>query len=133
MKPIANNGTLRLPLKTVGLHEPDTALAEPEDPDTSAVTEESAPISTSSVATTAAAESTAQPTEQSTEQSTATVGVDPIEPPQQTEVPTTDNTSEDEDEPKEFKSWQDYWDWLTGKVDDLWSKLTGSEDGDESS
>ncbi|KAF7535942.1 hypothetical protein G7054_g4967 [Neopestalotiopsis clavispora] len=133
MKPIANNGTLRLPLKTVGLHEPDTALAEPEDPDTSAVTAESAPISTSSVATTAAAESTAQPTEQSTEQSTATVGVDPIEPPQETEVPTTDNASEDEDEPKEFKSWQDYWDWLTGKVDDLWSKLTSSEDGDESS
>jgi hypothetical protein len=30
--PKPNNGTLRLPLKTVGLHSPDTALDEPSDP-----------------------------------------------------------------------------------------------------
>lgn len=128
MKPIANNGTLRLPLKTVGIHEPETILGDPEDPETNAATEESAPVtvSTSPVETSPAVESAEQPS--------APVGVDPVESqiPQEPEVPAEGDASENNDTPKEFKSWQDYWDWLTGKVDDLWNKLTSSGDSDDS-
>ncbi|KAI4593474.1 hypothetical protein KJ359_009365 [Pestalotiopsis sp. 9143b] len=141
MKPIANNGTLRLPLKTVGLHEPETVLGDPEDPETNAATEESTPVdvSTSPVETGSAVESAQQPPETVgvdpvAAQPSATVGIDPVESqiPQEPEVPAEGNTGENDDTPKEFKSWQDYWDWLTGKVDDLWNKLTSSGDSDDS-
>lgn len=141
MKPIANNGTLRLPLKTVGLHEPETILGDPEDPETNAAAEESAPVtaSNSPVEASSAVESAEQPPETVgvdpvAEQPSATVGVDPVESqiPQEPEVPAEGDATENDDTPKEFKSWQDYWDWLTGKVDDLWNKLTSSGDSDDS-
>jgi hypothetical protein len=122
MKPIPNNGTLRLPLKTVGLHEPDATIDEPEDPEPDQVSGESATTATS----TSPAE-TISVTEPNVQPPTI-IGVDPVDPPQDPESSTVDSASDSNEGPKEFKSWQDYWAWLTGKVDDLWHKLTGSDD-----
>ncbi|KAI0476417.1 ectonucleotide pyrophosphatase/phosphodiesterase family member 1 [Xylariaceae sp. FL0804] len=63
MKSIANNGTLHLPLKVVGFHDPETVLEEPEDPVPTSAASDDAPttstsadaISSSTTATTAAA------------------------------------------------------------------------------
>lgn len=57
------------------------------------------------------------------EQPPTAVGVDPID-----ELPPSGGGDEDGvDEDHEFKSMKDYWDWLKGKLDDLWSDVTGSE------
>ncbi|KAK9420944.1 putative Pyrophosphatase/phosphodiesterase [Seiridium unicorne] len=127
MKPIPNNGTLRLPLKTVGLHDSETLLEEPADPVPTATAEDVATgvMSISPVETSSAADPNEQPP--------TAVGVDPVDPLKEPETnPAEDNdggSEEGDEQPKEFKSWQDYWDWLTGKVDDLWHKITSSEDG----
>lgn len=122
MKPMPNNGTLRLPLETIGLHGPETILEDPEDSYINSTAEDvaTAVMSISPVETSSASDVDEQPP--------TTVGVDPVEPSQDPEAPTEDTGDNSGDEPKEFKSWQDYWDWLTGKVDGIWHKLTGSED-----
>lgn len=122
MKPMPNNGTLRLPLKTVGFHDAETTLEEPEDPEPSATAEDIATgvMSISPIETSSAADANEQPP--------TAVGTDPVDAPEDVESPTGDVNDNNDDEPKEFKSWQDYWDWLTGKVDDLWHKITSSED-----
>ncbi|KAF7559828.1 hypothetical protein G7046_g4334 [Stylonectria norvegica] len=43
IEPVANNGTLRLPLKPIGLHDPDETPETPEDPEPSSAGQDSGP------------------------------------------------------------------------------------------
>jgi hypothetical protein len=137
MKPMPNNGTLRLPLKTIGLHAPGAGVQEPEVPtytQTSTTTEAvAAAVSTSSTTTsTTAVSTTASPTAESTSlpaASTATVGVDPVDVP--VEQPPSEGSGESDDGNKSTSMLSEYWDWITGKIGDLWTNLTGSGDGSE--
>lgn len=73
MEPIPNNGTLRLPLKIVGLHSDEAVLEQPEDPVSTSTSEAAATGVTSILPTaTATPSSTQKPT-------TVSVGVDPVE------------------------------------------------------
>ncbi|KAI1872279.1 hypothetical protein JX265_001603 [Neoarthrinium moseri] len=124
MDPMPNNGTLRLPLKTVGLHDTESAPERPADPEPSPAAAE--PTTTEDSAT---GVMTISPIEASSaadpdEGPPTAVGVDPSEPPQ--EQSPDDGNEGEEDEPS-FDSLSDYWDWLTGKLDDLWSKISGSD------
>ncbi|KAJ2971173.1 hypothetical protein NUW58_g9491 [Xylaria curta] len=89
MKPMPNNGTLRLPLQVVGLHDDETVLEQPEDPVPTSTTED---IATGMMSILPIA---ATP---STQQSTASLGTDPVgDAPKQ---PTSPAKSEESKEPQ---------------------------------
>ncbi|KAK4250904.1 alkaline-phosphatase-like protein [Corynascus novoguineensis] len=152
--PVPNNGTLRLPLKPIGLHEEPATneLDTPADPAEVHTTSTSAappppPKPTSSVSVnTGSTGSAAEPSVPS-----KSVGVDqPVSPPQSTNEPTSEPASDssdggksgsdsdtggDEDDPsavdKVESKVKDFWDWFTGKVGTWWDKVTGNAKGGE--
>lgn len=122
-----NNGTLHLPLKIVGLHDPDTMLEEPADPapietaegDTATGAMSILPVmETSTVLET----STVVVTSSEAAQPSSTVGVDPpiVDEPQ--EPPQDDN---DEGDDSGSSWWQDTWDWVKDKFDGLVDTVKG--------
>lgn len=120
-----NNGTIRLPLQTVGLHDAETILTEPEDP---------VPVTESALVATGVMSILpieTNPIVNPDEPPATAIGVDPIDDSGNSE-PSEDEGTDESEEPTGFKSWQDYWDWLTGKVDDLWHKITSSGDEQDS-
>ncbi|KAK4229546.1 alkaline-phosphatase-like protein [Podospora fimiseda] len=134
--PASNNGTLRLPLKPIGLHS-DNHLETPADPAehtlvTSSSLKASAstkPVMVNPVTTSAAS---ANPTVTVTQTVEKTVGVDkPV--PQATGKPSFDQEggSEDGDEKsgidKVGDSVKNFWDWFTGKVSNWWDKVTTTQ------
>ncbi|KAI3321657.1 Phosphodiest-domain-containing protein [Xylariaceae sp. AK1471] len=136
MEPMPNNGTLRLPLKVVGLHNDEIVLEQPEDPVPTSKTEDVAtgmmsilPISISS----------------STKKPTASVGVDPVqdEPqrptqPAQPEKPEKPQPPEKPEEPQQpekpdgdeskgkvwWDSFKETYDWVKDKFNNLIDKVT---------
>lgn len=125
LPPKPNNGTLRLPLRPVGLHTPETTPSDPQDPvssysksvtaATSAVTPNIV-ISISPIEASSAADpNTVPPT---------MVGVD--HPDTAVDRPTVTDGSE----VPEAKS---FWDWLTSKLDGIkvWFSEIGSGGGKE--
>ena len=155
--PKVSNGTLRLPLAPVGLHDAGSTIEEPADP-VPAYTMES---STSVVKTTTAS-ATASTTVATT--STATVGVDPVKdkatstasspssstsssatssstsssalPAQPTETP-SDDAEDPGDDPdqtaldKVADAANHFWGWLTDKIEEAWDKVKGDKKTDE--
>jgi hypothetical protein len=118
MKPIANNGTLRLPFKPVGLHDSELAPELDPAPDSSAVAEEATtPVSM-------------EPTIQ--------VGVDtfsitspfssPTLEPAPAETASEANEAQDNDGKSKslLDSFKDGWHWFTNKVSGFIHKITGS-------
>ncbi|KAJ8108982.1 hypothetical protein ONZ43_g6261 [Nemania bipapillata] len=89
MNPMPNNGTLRLPLKIVGLHNADIPLEQPEDP---------VPVSTVEEVTTKMTATLPISTPSSTKPVTATIGVDPVE--NEPKRPTRPATPEKSKEPQ---------------------------------
>lgn len=134
LTPMPNNGTLHLPLRTIGMHEsPDTGLDTPPDPD---------PVDTTSSATTSLSEAPASrptkpvlvnpvPTTATETRTSASTSVgadipDPSPTGQEGNGNGDEDGDEDEDESDEDAE-QSLWDWFTGKVDELWNKITGSK------
>jgi hypothetical protein len=152
ISPAANNGTLRLPLKPIGLHsDPATSVLDtPADPP---VESHQPPASTSAAAPTTPSEQPtnqpilADPVSTSSVEPTASphpsVGVDqPEAAPQPTgsssEAGDGSNEGGDGDEDGDDSSPMDkvkgFWDWFTGKVSNWWGHVTGNgeADGDDS-
>ncbi|KXX74532.1 Ectonucleotide pyrophosphatase/phosphodiesterase family member 3 [Madurella mycetomatis] len=138
--PAPNNGTLRLPLKPVGLHsDPGTGLDTPADPveafpvSTSAAPEPTKSILVNPISTNDAA---AGPTK--------SVGVD-TPAPQPTEHLSSDDSESDSDSDSDDdgggksavdkieSSVKDFWEWFTGKVSHWWDKVKGHDDKSNSS
>ncbi|KAF4629367.1 hypothetical protein G7Y89_g8777 [Cudoniella acicularis] len=148
LTPKPNNGTLRLPLSTIGLHSPEATPEEPADP----------PLSSSAPAPASAApfsppSSPHIPSPTSTAEADAVISISPIEnpnpsnpeqPPQMVGVdPVTGDSNADRpvvpgsgmsEEEKDFLSW------FQGKLDEVkewWGDVVGSkgkgEGGEEGS
>ncbi|CAK7206589.1 hypothetical protein SEUCBS139899_009388 [Sporothrix eucalyptigena] len=161
IEPKPNNGTLRLPLKPIGLH--DTApVEEPADPVPAYSKETTAvPIATQPTkpATVGVDPINAKPTIVTT---SATVGVDPIvvdkpatktvssssssssatSQPAASSAPGSDkgdNSGSDSDSPGKGKNplnkvadaANDLWNWLTDKIGEAWGKIKGSTSSKE--
>ncbi|KAI2619624.1 ectonucleotide pyrophosphatase/phosphodiesterase family member 3 [Hypoxylon sp. NC1633] len=123
MTAMPNNGTLHLPLKVVGLHDPNTVLDEPADPVPTQAAEEDVATGAMSIL----------PVETSTEvpQPSSTVGVDPVvDTPEEQDPP-----PQDDDEAKDEGSswWQDAWGWVKDKFDGLIDKISSIGEGEDSS
>ncbi len=147
--PAPNNGTLRLPLKPIGLHDDGSAtngLEPPADPvETHATTTSpkaeptTNPILVNPVSTSGSASTTpaTNPILVNPVAPTSTVGVDqPVPPPQPTQQPTGSGSDGDSDSGDDDSSAvdkvgskvQDFWDWFSGKVSNWWGKVTGQKD-----
>ncbi|KAI0188460.1 alkaline-phosphatase-like protein [Xylaria flabelliformis] len=138
MNPMPNNGTLRLPLKVVGLHNDETALEQPEDP-VPTTTSENVAIDMMSILPIVTSSSTSKPT--------ATLGVDPVveepkrptppekpELPEQPEIPEKSKEPEKPEDPEKpddgkSSSWWDAFketvDWAKDKFNGFIDKITG--------
>lgn len=113
LEPKPNNGTLRLPLSPIGLHDPQTAVEEPADPPTHTLEP------TSSVGS--------QPMPTSNP-----VGVDPVDSGP-ADTPSSDGDDGQKggggkDDDKSASTVAALWEWLTHKLNDLWEKVTGNGD-----
>ncbi|KAI0803627.1 alkaline-phosphatase-like protein [Xylaria sp. FL0064] len=139
MEPVPNNGTLRLPLKVVGLHNDEMELEQPEDPVSTSTGKDSATGMMSILPV---------PTASSTDISTISLGAEdqPIRPtrpakpeaskepqqsgePQQEEVPEETEKPETPDEGKGSPWWKPFketFDWAKDKFNDLVDKITGA-------
>jgi hypothetical protein len=117
MEPLANNGTLRLPLKTAGLHDSESTLDQPADPvSTTSLSPSTTPTSTATLLETS---------EAAPAQTSSLVQVDPVD--EDKEKPPSDGDDDDhQDDGQHRGGLLGAWDWLTEKLDGLWDKLTGS-------
>ncbi|GME54605.1 Type I phosphodiesterase/nucleotide pyrophosphatase/phosphate transferase [Neofusicoccum parvum] len=137
--PAPNNGTLRLPLKPVGLHsdvEPEDSPADPPAPSAAATTAAAATASAAASAAQSAAHSvasaaaSAQPKPSGTETETAEpVPSEEDEDAKEGEGGESDSSDDDEDEEDE-KSW---WEWFSDKVNAAkgWAIDTAHKAGDK--
>ncbi|KAL2023564.1 hypothetical protein VTK56DRAFT_2172 [Thermocarpiscus australiensis] len=132
--PAPNNGTLRLPLKPVGLHSdehagPDTP-ADPVEINSKSTSQSPAPTKSILVSPVSATSVAPGPTKP--------VGVDePAPQPQPTEQGSGTSGDGDSDSDsgdgsaigKVESSVKNFWDWFTGKVSTWWGKVTGHGQG----
>ncbi|KAH8662247.1 alkaline-phosphatase-like protein [Xylariales sp. PMI_506] len=140
IKPIPNNGTLRLPLSTIGLHDSETTIEELKDPETIPSSPELDPtgvLSISPIEASSAADENLVPPQ--------AIGVDPVNtingeqkeptplPPPPPPPPADDNGDKDNEagdkDPNLVTQW---WDWITGKIGDIWDHITTSDDDSSS-
>ncbi len=133
MAPMPNNGTLRLPLRPIGLHS-EPGLDTPADPVSSyTVTSEAPPTPTPTPSPSSTKLVQVDPVTSSSVESpapTATVGVDHPDA-QPSENPADDGEGDEDDEKSQLEkvgqSAKDFWDWFTGKIGEWWDKLSGGE------
>ncbi|KAH9883403.1 ectonucleotide pyrophosphatase/phosphodiesterase family member 1 [Xylariomycetidae sp. FL2044] len=141
LEPMANNGTLRLPLRPVGLHDPDATLEGAEDsaPTASAGTESAEDGEgeeegmMSILPITASIEFPEAPV--------ASVGVDPIDAePERPAAPETTSPEQeqaheggDDDQGEKASGggswWQNTIDWVNDKLDSFIDKISGGSKG----
>ncbi|KAH8907416.1 Phosphodiest-domain-containing protein [Coniochaeta sp. PMI_546] len=134
LTPMPNNGTLRLPLSPIGLHDTDgegSGVETPPDPvDTSTYTSSSAADTPSSNAALTAAPSTAlsgaatEPSPAATSTAAAAETTTSV-----VDIPSapTDTIGDEDDDDENFSETHSFWDWLTDKISDAWNKITGSD------
>jgi hypothetical protein len=149
LAPAPNNGTLRLPLRPVGVHSPDNVLDVPQDPVPAYTKTEAAAESESTAVAGNGKESSAALKTAETAQAAQTTGTAGHAPVSVDPAPTAastgaaaekkpskekpddqvdDDDDDDDDEHKDggiesmVKGW---WDWLTDKTEELWDSVTG--------
>lgn len=129
--PAPNNGTLRLPLKPIGLHS-GNHLEMPADPAVHTLASSSLSSSTKGLAPTkpimvnpvTTAATLATPTVTVTKTVEKTVGADKPTP-QPTEKPSDEGNNVGD-------SVKNFWEWFTGKVSNWWDKVTSTSSESES-
>lgn len=132
LTPASNNGTLRLPLKPVGLHEDVPPIEVPSDPVTSySITSTPAPTPASITASTASMPSPSAP------EAAQSVGSDPVvEDGSSTSNPVQVDKPEEEAKPGDSvwdwakDAFGKAWTWTTGKAEEVWGKIQGDAKGD---
>lgn len=149
IRPAPNNGTLRLPLTPVGLHG-DTEVESPQDPVTtvtsSSVAKETSTTSTQEstenytktvmvnpVQTTSSSSSSSSDISTTARTSTEiphTANADQPKPSDPASDGNTEDDKSDDDDDAE-SAVHGFWDWVTGKIDEWWGKITGSGDKDK--
>jgi len=118
-----NNGTLRLPLSPIGLHDDDegSAIETPPDPVESPKATGSAAGSQSPNTALTMEPSTISPTTSTAAAAATTesVVVDLSPMP-------TDAIGDEDDNDEQMDDKHSFWDWLTDKIGGVWDKITGS-------
>ncbi|KAK8016110.1 ectonucleotide pyrophosphatase/phosphodiesterase 1 [Apiospora rasikravindrae] len=150
MEPKPNNGTLRLPLKPIGLHDSEPG-EELEDPETT-TSSPAAASTTTTISSTSSIKNTVTTTVAAAQNpaSTPPIGVDPVKAssskgsgvdpaaaspskplgvdPVETGPPERPHPDEDKEETHHFKSITELWDWLKDKAGHVWNKVNGGPD-----
>ncbi|KAL8387426.1 hypothetical protein RB595_009911 [Gaeumannomyces hyphopodioides] len=121
LAPVSNNGTLRLPLKPVGLHSPESPIEEQVDPVTSAASTSSAVPSSVS--------SPPPPTKSVGAASTVTITASGTRPTETTPPDKGESAGDDDKHKTTGQKVQELWNWVTGKIEHIWDKITGSGGG----
>ncbi|KAL2158390.1 hypothetical protein VTH06DRAFT_4438 [Thermothelomyces fergusii] len=141
IKPAPNNGTLRLPLKPIGLHDDSAAKgmdtsADPVDAHT--ISSSRAGLRPTSADTVNPARTSSGPTSSApTTAPSKSIGVDqpvsPASPTRPTQAPSGSGNGSDDDQ-DDFSAVdtveskvKEFWDWFTGKVSTWWGKVTGND------
>ncbi|KAL2269055.1 hypothetical protein VTJ83DRAFT_3901 [Remersonia thermophila] len=140
--PAPNNGTLRLPLKTIGIHNDpaDTPADPPESHVLSATSSSSSSPTPKPTPTTTKHVQVNPVTTSSSSSSSATtaptnsIGVDEPAPPPPPGSGDGDDGDSDGDGDgstldKIGSGVKDFWDWFSGKVNEWWGKVTGHGKG----
>ncbi|KAK3935681.1 alkaline-phosphatase-like protein [Diplogelasinospora grovesii] len=138
MTPKPNNGTLRLPLAPVGLHDDEKApgLQVPADPVETATLAEPTVVSSAkpTLANPAVTTGTSITQATPTDSTQPTIGVElpaEPEPTQPVDQPSGSAGGEEQDKNKDLlDKVSDFWDWVAGKVDAWWGKVSGSASND---
>lgn len=126
-----NNGTLRLPLSPIGLHDVDEDgpdIETPPDPVDSSTYSSSVPDSqTLSMAptmklSTVLSGGVAVPSSTS---STATAATTTNSVAVELPPAPTESIGDEDDGDEEMDQTHSFWDWLTGKITGVWDKVTG--------
>lgn len=150
MQPVPNNGTLRLPLSPLGLHDSESTLEELPDPEEETSSGDDEHLATGMMSILPVdALSTATSEE---DLATGLMSILPVETSpaiQVNPVPVDDDVGhdekeddnddeedveEEEDDEKDGKKhwWENAWTWVSDKVDELIETVTGSKDKDSS-
>ncbi|KAI2634771.1 Phosphodiest-domain-containing protein [Hypomontagnella submonticulosa] len=117
MTAMPNNGTLHLPLRVVGLHDPETVLEEPADPVPTETTSKDVETGAMSILPVSIASEVAQPSPE--------VGVDPVvDEPKEPEEPSPPPQDDGESEGS-GSWWQNTWDWVKDQVHDVIDAVKG--------
>ncbi|KAH9995464.1 Phosphodiest-domain-containing protein [Xylariaceae sp. FL0662B] len=132
VKAMPNNGTLRLPLTPVGLHDPETVLEEPADPVPTEAEEDPAteymsilPIQTSPTPESTPSPVTADPVDDKPESSSSPVAVDPID--EKPEEPAPSNGDDGKSGTSWWQTVQDSLQWVEDKISGFFDKISGSD------
>lgn len=138
IEPKPNNGTLRLPLKPVGLHSPEQPIEDPTDPVPSPhpVTTSSHSIGVDPVTVTSQPAHSIQVDPVESPRPTFVKPVHPVQPekPEKPEIPEKPEKPEQPQQPESGNSKQEgvggklshLWDWVQHKWDELWDKVSSS-------
>ncbi|OIW30512.1 Phosphodiest-domain-containing protein [Coniochaeta ligniaria NRRL 30616] len=132
LTPMPNNGTLRLPLSPIGLHDADgegSGVETPPDPvDSSTYTSSGAADTPSSSAALAIESSSTIPgPATASSAATSTTAAIPTTSVVELEPAPTDAIGDEDDDDENFSETHSFWDWLTDKISDAWDKITGSD------
>ncbi|KAF5656698.1 ectonucleotide pyrophosphatase phosphodiesterase [Fusarium heterosporum] len=140
LTPSPNNGTLRLPLKPVGVHQPEDTPEEPEDPPT-ALKESARPTvgeKPHHIERPTVPQKHTQPERPTVPIATSgstktTISLKKPVKPSKTAAPSKDGGDKHEDSDSDSDSDddddkdEDIWDWFTHKVEKVWHKITGDD------
>lgn len=128
LTPMPNNGTMRLPLSPIGLHDIDGGgpnVETPPDP-VDVSTHTSADAASTLSSSTGPTNEPSAVLSHSTASSPSTTTTHPVLPlPDPTPV---DAIGDEDDDDENFSQTHSFWDWLTDKISDVWDKITGSSD-----
>ncbi|KAL2130228.1 hypothetical protein VTI74DRAFT_6725 [Chaetomium olivicolor] len=139
--PAPNNGTLRLPLRPIGLHDDPGAQGIDKPADPVEANPASVPPHTDQATKPILVNPILTSTAETTTASSKPVGVDqpvpqpttssPSQPfPSSTDKSSGENNGDDEEEEESaVDKVKEFWDWFTGKVTHWWDKVTGHGEG----
>lgn len=135
MQPVPNNGTLRLPLSPVGLHDSEPTLEELPDPEEETSSGDDEQLATGMMSILPV---DALSTMTSEDLATGLMSIIPAETSPAIEVnPVPADVDEDHDEEEDEEDddekdgkhwWENAWTWVSDKVDELIGTVTGSKD-----
>jgi hypothetical protein len=122
IEPMPNNGTLRLPLKPVGIHRPEDTpggLADPQEESTTTPESNNHKKPTVAADTSAVGRPTvpARPTPSQSDNESSTDQPAPSDEGKDAEPADGDSSK---------GGIKGIWNWLTGEVEKVWHKITGS-------
>ncbi|KAI1488935.1 ectonucleotide pyrophosphatase/phosphodiesterase family member 1 [Biscogniauxia mediterranea] len=122
IEPMPNNGTLRLPLQVVGLHDPETVFEEPEDPvPVSSVTATSDDQTAGMISILPVATSSPSQESSPSEEPSPIVEVDPVD-----EKPDDSDSDDESNSGSWWDNIQNTIDWVKNKLDGFIDKLTST-------